>query len=495
MDTGKTHPPLIIGSGIAGLLTALQLSPHPCLVVTQGNLADASDTASAHAQGGIAAAIGRGDSPDQHAQDTVRAGAGLTDRTVAARVTAAAPEMIAALIQFGVTFDSDPDGSLRLGLEGGHGRRRIIHAADHTGAEIMRALKSAVRAAPHITVWEHTRARCLHQRGGRMSAITLQLKTETITLDVDHVVLATGGLGGLFARTTNPPSARGAGIALAARAGAQIRDLELVQFHPTALDVPTQQLPLISEAVRGEGVGLIDDTGVKILDDALATRDIVARAVWRAREAGRRVYLDTPALGSGFSSRFPAITKRCRAFGIDPNTEPIPVTAAAHYAMGGVAVDARGRTTLSGLWAVGEVAHTGLHGANRLASNSLLEAAAYARWVANDIKTLRRSDPARRAWRIEIAPSPVTLTPAPTAPKLETAELREIVSDALGVTRTAAKLRNAITQLEPHAAGDDEALVALLMCRGALQRSQSIGAHMRADTDALTQTSYGRSAS
>ncbi|HLS03855.1 MAG TPA: FAD-dependent oxidoreductase, partial [Actinomycetales bacterium] len=174
MDTGKTHPPLIIGSGIAGLLTALQLSPHPCLVVTQGNLADASDTASAHAQGGIAAAIGRGDSPDQHAQDTVRAGAGLTDRTVAARVTAAAPEMIAALIQFGVTFDSDPDGSLRLGLEGGHGRRRIIHAADHTGAEIMRALKSAVRAAPHITVWEHTRARCLHQRGGRMSAITLQ---------------------------------------------------------------------------------------------------------------------------------------------------------------------------------------------------------------------------------------------------------------------------------------------------------------------------------
>lgn len=527
---------MIVGAGIAGLLTALHLAPTPCHLITAGDFApdiqgraqDSDETpapapqhesqpacASSLAQGGIAAAIDPADSTGAHALDTIRAGAGLTDPGVAHRVTAAAPNIIETLQRFGVQFDTEPDGSLRLGLEGGHCARRIIHAADHTGAEIMRALAIAVAGAEHVTVWPQTRAHRLIVSNGTVRALAIERGGEITQIATSRVVLATGGLGGLFTHTTNPLSARGQGIALAARAGARLADLEFVQFHPTALALGTGQLPLISEAVRGEGVPLIDGAGNLILDDALATRDIVARAVWRASRSGREVFLDTPRYrrginavgGSGFSTRFPTIASRCRQAGIDPDSEPIPVRVAAHYSMGGVAVDERGRTSLRGLWAAGEVARTGLHGGNRLASNSLLEAAVYAQWIANDINrqagaSFRRElgepgglgepgELADDAWDVEVcdnaardATPKTTLrkTPATTRHEAPTlAELREIISVALGVERDDATLAWAIEKLEPHAAASDEALVGLLMARAARTRQNSVGAHWRND--------------
>src|SRR5690625_3092015 len=364
------------------------------------------DSASGLAQGGIAAALDANDSPTAHARDTIAAGAGLTDPEVAAQVTAAATEVIETLQHFGARFDKASNGALRLGLEGGHRARRIVHAADHTGAEIMRALTAAVCRAPHITVWPSTRVAGLEQTAGHITALSVQRGPARTRFATNRVVLATGGIGGLFKYTTNPPTARGQGIALAARAGARIADLELLQFHSTALALDNQQLPLISEAVRGEGVALVDGQGTPILDDALATRDIVARAVWRAGTCGRDVFLATDEYGGSFSRRFPTIAARCRRLGIDPDLQPIPVRVAAHYAMGGVVVDKCGRSSVGGLWAVGEVARTGLHGANRLASNSLLEAGAYARWVANDIKSLTTEPGNARGWKVEVFPPP-----------------------------------------------------------------------------------------
>ncbi len=468
--------PVIIGGGLAGLMTALRLAPQPVILLAKTPLAEGA--ASAWAQGGVAAAVGEGDDPALHAADTLAAGDGLSDPAVAARIAAAAPDAIARLERFGVAFDRDARGRFELGLEAAHGRRRIVHVTgDGTGAAIMRALVAAVAATPSITVIEGLEARRLLVDDRGIAGVLAAGPRSACLLPTRCIVLATGGLGGLYAHTTNPLGAIGQGVALAARAGAALADMEFVQFHPTALAVGLDPMPLVSEAVRGEGAVLVDETGSRFMAGLgraeLEPRDVVSRAVAAHIAAGHRTFLDArKALGADFARHFPGITARCRAAGIDPAIQAIPVRPAAHYHMGGVAVDAAGRSTVDGLWACGEVAASGLHGANRLASNSLLEAVVMAGFVADSIAgTKAGSLP---------APRPVALPAAP-----DTGPLRALANETLGVVRERTGLEAAVAHLQPRAfhggAAADPALVALLVATAALAREESRGGHWRAD--------------
>jgi len=362
--------PVIIGAGLAGLMTALRLAPLPVVVLAKAPLGEG--TSSGWAQGGLAAAIGADDDPGLHCADTLAAGDGLCDRDTAQRITAAAPSAIETLMRYGVRFDHR-DGRHALGLEAAHSRHRIIHAGgDSTGREIMRAVSAAVRATPSITV-VNGRARRLLMADGAIAGVLAVAAQGPMLLPTGRVVIATGGLGGLFRHTTNPSGALGEGLALAALAGATLSDMEFVQFHPTALDDGGAPLSLVSEAVRGAGAVLVNETGARFLlgtpGAELAPRDVVSRAIWGQLMLGHRCFLEARSLGDDFGRRFPRITARCLAAGIDPARHPIPVRPAAHYHMGGIAVDPGGRSTVPGLWACGEASATGLHGANRLASN------------------------------------------------------------------------------------------------------------------------------
>ncbi|MGC5615884.1 L-aspartate oxidase [Georgenia sp. Z1491] len=470
--------PVIVGAGLAGLLTALRLAPTPCLVLSAGTLG--ADSSTALAQGGIAAAVVPGDSAALHALDTLAAGAGLGQRGAIDRVTNGAAEALAYLVELGAELDRDDDGALVLGLEGAHSRHRIAHAGgDATGRELLRAATAAVRRTPSVTVLEHARAVRVVVEDGTVRRLEVVLQgDQPAFLPTDRVVLATGGIGGLFAHSTNPSSSRGQGLALAARAGAVLRDLEMVQFHPTALDVGLRPMPLVSEALRGAGARLVDASGRDLPGDPLASRDVVARRVWTHLADGGRTFLDARDL-QDVADHFPTVTAACRAAGIDPARDLLPVRPAAHYQMGGVVVDEHGRSTVPGLWAVGEVASTGLHGANRLASNSLLEAAVCSRWVAEDVAggappTLAHTTPhlGHRG-------------PAQQHPEaLDLARVRDLVSSAVGVVRygptlTAAQDRLRAAHLtDPD---DDDTLVALLLVTGALRREESRGAHHRTD--------------
>ena len=468
--------PVIIGGGLAGLMTALRLAPQPVILLAKTPLAQGA--ASAWAQGGVAAAVGEDDDPVLHAADTLAAGDGLSDPAVAARITAAAPDAIARLERFGVAFDRDAQGRFALGLEAAHGRRRIVHVTgDGTGAAIMRALVAAVAATPSITVIEGLEARRLLVDDRGIAGVLAAGPWSACLLATRCVVLATGGLGGLYAQTTNPLGAIGQGIALAARAGAVLADMEFVQFHPTALAVGLDPMPLVSEAVRGEGAVLVDETGSRFMAGLgraeLEPRDVVSRAVAAHIAAGHRTFLDArKALGADFARHFPSITARCRAAGIDPAIQPIPVRPAAHYHMGGIAVDSAGRSTVDGLWACGEVAASGLHGANRLASNSLLEAVVMAGFVADSVAGTKAGPLP--------APRPVALPAAPDA-----GPLRALASETLGVVRERTGLEAAVAHLQPLAfrggAAADAALVALLVATAALAREESRGGHWRAD--------------
>jgi len=468
--------PVIVGGGIAGLIAALRLTPQPVVLLAKTPLAHGA--ASAWAQGGVAAAIDPDDTPDLHAADTMSAGDGLSDPEVAIRVANAAPAAIADLEGYGVRFDRDHRGRFALGLEAAHARRRIVHVTgDGTGAAIMRALVEAVRGTPSITVLEGLEARRLLTDDHGIAGVLAAGPQAACMLPTRRVVLATGGLGGLYAQTTNPLGAIGQGLALAARAGAGLSDLEFVQFHPTALDVGLDPMPLISEAVRGEGAVLIDETGARFMagrgSAELEPRDVVSRAVAAHIAAGHRVFLDArQALGEGFAAHFPGIAARCRAAGLDPAHQPIPVQPAAHYHMGGVAVDEAGRTSVEGLWACGEVAATGLHGANRLASNSLLEAVVYAGFVAEGVAGTPCAPPSQ--------PRPVALPPAADA-----APLRALMGQALGAVRDRAPLSTAVERLQALAFRGgplaDPALVALMIATGALAREESRGGHWRRD--------------
>ncbi len=517
---------LIVGAGLAGLLTALHLAPRPVTILTAGALGTLSS--SAWAQGGVAAAVGPDDSTELHLADTLAAGAGLCDPAAARRIVEAGPSVIETLAHYGTRFDRDGTGALRVGLEAAHSRRRIVHATgDGAGREIVRALVAAVQAKPSITVLEGLSARRLlldpvASEGGRVCGVLAQRRGESVVLRASRVVLATGGVGGLFRHTTNPSGAYGAGIAMAALAGAALRGMEFVQFHPTALDVGRDPMPLVSEAVRGEGATLIDDSGAPVMAGFargdLEPRDVVSREVWRVLASGGNVRLDATRIPD-FAAHFPAIHAFCRTAGLDPSTQPIPVRPAAHYHMGGVAVDAHGRTSVPGLWACGEVASTGLHGANRLASNSLLEASACARFVADDLATttpctaptpdqpltpadlalptVARIVPGPRRAAADMAarrPSPQATQDdaagsAPPRPDIlapaDAATIRPLVSRALGVLRDEHGLRECVLALLPRVeaedAASDPARVALLIAVAALRRAECAGSHWRTD--------------
>ncbi|TCK31081.1 L-aspartate oxidase [Ancylobacter aquaticus] len=472
-----SHSPeniVVVGGGVAGLATALRLAPLPVTLVVASPLGN--DAATGWAQGGIAAALGADDRPDLHAIDTLSAGAGLSQPLVARRVAGAAPGAIDWLVGLGTPFDRNPNGSLALGLEAAHSRRRIVHAqGDGTGRVVLETLTRAARACPSIHVMEGWRAEeLLADAQGRIAGLAARDREgRTVTLAARAVVLATGGLGGLYGATTNPLGAVGSGLALAARAGAVLRDMEFVQFHPTAMAVGADPMPLATEALRGEGAKLFNGRGERFMTEVpgqeLAPRDVVARAIFAQIAAGESVVLD--ARMKDIERRFPGVVALCRANGLDPARAPIPVRPAAHYHMGGVRVDGSGRSSLAGLWACGEVASTGLHGANRLASNSLLEALAYAQWIATDIAGEEcRVGPARAAG-----------PPGPRSPART--EIRALMDRQVGVVRDADGLEAAAQRLGTLADRDGDALslVALAITEAALRRCESRGGHFRAD--------------
>lgn len=484
---------LIVGAGLAGLFTALKLSPRPVTVLAAAPIGDGAS--SAWAQGGIAAAVEKGDTPESHAADTVVAGAGIVDEEVALSMAREAPDRIADLLRYGVPFDRDLEGHLAVGREAAHSHRRIVHVrGDRAGKAIMEALVAAVRQTPSIRVIENHSAYELamcrtHGAGKRVAGVYARhVETgESLLVRARATVLASGGIGQLYAVTTNPPQARGQGVALAARAGAVIADPEFVQFHPTAIAGAKDPAPLVTEALRGEGAILIDQTGRRFMpaihpDAELAPRDIVARAIFREIAAGRTVYLDTrAAVGARLPEKFPTVYENCLGMGIDPVKDPIPVAPAEHYHMGGIAVDARGRSSLDGLWACGEVTSTGAHGANRLASNSLLEAIVYGARIAGDIDG--RVLPA-----VEGGIAAPTLSPAqPSSPLLVT-QLRQTMSNYVGVIRTGEGLAHALAEIAriealagPTSLFVNMATTARLIAAAAFAREESRGGHFRGD--------------
>jgi L-aspartate oxidase len=472
--------PVIVGGGVAGAVAALTLSPQPAVLIDPVPIG--REAASRWAQGGLAAAVGDDDAPHLQAEDTVMAGAGLTDPEVATWIAEEGPATVAALERFGVHFDRTASGAFSLGLEAAHSRRRILHVRDATGSAIVEALGRRILETPSVEVLTAAAVR-LVVTNGKISGVVIRQGGNTVLLPTGTVVLATGGVGGLWQSTTNPIGARGAGIVLAARAGAVLADLEFVQFHPTALAVGADPMPLISEAVRGEGAVLINADGARFMagtpGEDLAPRDVVARAVFAewAKDGGSAA-LDVRHFAPGaFAARFPTIHRVLTEYGLDPERSPIPVRPAAHYHMGGVKVDKAGRTSVAGLWAAGEVACTGLHGANRLASNSLLEAAVCGRLVAEDIAGLGAA-----------AFSQTADQPIPAARENGAiGTIRGLMDADVGVVRDQAGLEQAIaglTTLLRETAGttsEDSVTLSLLIARAAERRKENRGAHFRSD--------------
>ncbi len=485
VETGRV---IIVGAGLGGLYAALNLAPHPVLMISPEVLGQGAS--SAWAQGGIAAAMAAADSPEAHAADTVKAGAGTVDPEVAASVTAEARAHILDLTARGTPFDRDDTGEYVLSREAAHGMARVVRVrGDQAGREIMAALIAEVQHTPSVQAAEGLVAVGLEVEAGRVTGVQVAAadgSSAPILLRGSAVLLAGGGSGGLYALTTNPPRIRGQVIGMAARAGAAISDAEFVQFHPTAIDSGEDPVPLATEALRGEGATLINRDGIRFMvplhpDAELAPRDIVARAIFAETQAGRRPMLDARTV-PGLRNRFPAVYEACRRAGIDPVSQPIPVAAAAHYHMGGIDVSAEGRSSLPGLWACGEASATGLHGANRLASNGLLEALVYARRAAKDIaQGLGAPEP--------MAAVSLTLPPGGQNPhEALIRDLRQVMTTDVGVIRDAQGLQAAlirIAALEAQAKCNPSFLnmtaTATLIAAAALLRQESRGAHCRRD--------------
>jgi L-aspartate oxidase len=487
---------LIIGSGIAGLRAAVELAgAGSVLILTK---AEPREGNTGYAQGGIAAAVGADDSPDLHAADTIAAGDGLCDERAVEVLVGDGPRYVRELMEWGAAFDLDADGRPELAIEGAHSARRVLHAHDATGREIARVLWQKVSGLPGVTTFAHARAVDLvvHPESGCVGAEFLLEDGRTDVATAGAILLATGGAGQVFSDTTNPPVATGDGVAMAFRAGARVVDLEFVQFHPTALRVEGQPRFLLSEALRGEGARLINATGEPFMrryDPAgdLAPRDRVARAIERERErTGRPVSLSLAHLDAAFvHRRFPLLAEACARAGLDLARDPIPVGPAAHYVMGGVETDVDGATSVPGLYAAGEVACTGVHGANRLASNSLLEGLVFGARAGHAM--------ARLARRREMSPPIVAARTAERAADDGelTREIQALMWRHVGLFRDAAGLQTALEVLERQwsARGalrpatidgcrtSSILTVARLIARAALRRTESRGGHFRAD--------------
>ena len=479
---------LVVGSGVAGLQTAWRASQHgEVLLLTKRTL---FDSATAYAQGGIAAALGAGDSPSLHRRDTLAAGAALCDAAAVRVLVEEGPDRVRELQTAGADFDIGPGGQLVLGREAAHSASRIVHAhGDQTGAEVARTLIERVRESRKIRVLEKTRVLDLIVSRGAVLGVRATVKGHPTEIVADATVLATGGCGQVYRHTTNPVVATGDGFAIAHRAGATLADMEFVQFHPTALDTPENPLQLISEAVRGEGALLVNDRGDRFMatkhpDAELAPRDIVARAIFREQRAGHRVFLDARKIGRVFARRFPGIDAICKARGIDPRRDLIPVTPAAHYMMGGVVTDLYGQASLRRLYAAGELSRTGVHGANRLASNSLLEGLVFAERVAMRLEAVPalRHLPRKTRWSVPVLHDR-------GAAQVAADLVRMIMWQYAGIVRSAAGLKSALATLGdierrlPPGATEEANLIqtASLIARAALQRKESRGGHYRSD--------------
>ena len=479
---------LVIGSGVAGLHTAWRAAAHgDVLILTKRTL---HDSATSYAQGGIAAALGAGDSPELHRRDTLAAGAALCDREAVEVLVEEGPARVRELQLAGAAFDLGSDGKLKLGREAAHSRRRIVHAhGDRTGAEVARTLIDRVRSTRAVSVLEHARVLDLIVENGRCAGARASVLGQAVEIRADATVLATGGCGQIYRHTTNPIVATGDGFAIAHRAAVVLSDMEFVQFHPTALDTPENPLALISEAVRGEGATLVNADGDRFMVARhklaeLAPRDIVAREIFRERQRTGAVYLDARQIAAGFVERFPGIFALCQHRGIDPRRDLIPVTPAAHYMMGGVVTDLGGHSSLSHLYACGEVACTGVHGANRLASNSLLEGLVFAERVARDLASVPRSAVPRKRAAWDVPP----LSDRGAA-QVSADSIRKLMSDHAAIDRNARGLRKCVAALNHLHERLDEGMTeernicetARLVAAAALARRESRGGHYRSD--------------
>ncbi len=483
---------VIVGGGLAGLFCALKMAPRPVTVLTAASLGRGAS--SAWAQAGIAAAVSEGDTVESHVADTLVAGAGIVDERIARLMAGEAANRIHDLLEFGVPFDRDLEGRLATSREAAHSQSRIVGVrGDMAGKSIMQALITAVRATPSIRVLEGYVVQDIRTEGRYVSGIVARDDAgrgrNKMFLPTRAVVMAAGGVGHLYAVTTNPAEARGGGIGMAARAGAMLADMEFVQFHPTAIDVGKDPAPLATEALRGHGAHLVNDAGERFMlaihpDAELAPRDVVARGIFSQIKAGEGAWLDCrKAVGATFAEEFPTVYASCMEAGINPVTDLIPVVPAAHYFMGGVLTDANGRTSLDGLWACGEVTSTGAHGANRLASNSLLEAVVFAARIAEDIQGLLPA-PRLQEW----SASSLSLDEErPLEDSEAMTKLRAIMSAEFGVVRTGEGMMEGlrgIVELEKgnHYQRFENSLVsAKMIAVSAIVRHESRGGHYRLD--------------
>ena len=496
MDVGADF--LVIGSGIAGLRAALSLADAGDVVIL--TKADPRESNTGYAQGGIAAAMGADDSPELHAQDTIAAGDGLCLPAAVDVLVREGPRYVRELINWGAAFDREPDGTPALGREAAHSVRRVLHARDATGREISRLLWARVSADHRIRVVDDARATGLIINAGGCGGALFSGSGGEGRATAGRTLLATGGGGQIFRETTNPAIATGDGIAMAALAGARVADLEFVQFHPTVMNVEGSPRFLLSEALRGEGARLINQAGEPFMEryehaGDLASRDLVSRAIVReAERTGGPVYLSMAHLDAEFiRRRFPTITRACAAAGLDLGRDPIPVSPAAHYVMGGVETDLDGRTSIAGLFAAGEVACTGVHGANRLASNSLLEGLVFGARAAGAMRAAPHAAELPAA-SVSQASLPGQATSAPPS----AFEARDLMWRHVGVVRTQESLERAVKQLQAWAgavgggrgaAGADPesrrvssiVIAGYLIARAALRREESRGAHFRTD--------------
>jgi len=496
-DSIYTPDVVVVGGGVAGLTVALNIAPRKVCVITKNSLG--VNTSSSWAQGGIAASISEEDSNENHINDTLNTAKGLADKSVVKMVINESVNVVNDLENIGVKFDKNEDGSFNLGLEAAHSHRRILRSkGDSSGIEIMRGLIEEVKRSDHITVLENVSIDRIISEENQIYGVIGRFTEENIpnhhvVIQCPEVVLATGGLGGIFSNTTNPRTSFGEGIALAAQAGAILTDMEFVQFHPTGIDFGLDPTPLATEAIRGEGAYLVNQNDERFMlnqhpDIELAPRDLIAQNIFNQTEKGNSVFLDCRHMSQNFETRFPQVYNYCKKANLDPRKDLIPVIPVAHYHIGGVKTDLCGRSSIEGLWCCGEVASTGIHGANRLASNSLLESLVFGKIVANQINQKN----------MKVIDAPITSkliktykekTKSKIRAKKYIWQLRSSMMRNLGIVRNKKSIIRGlfdILKIERESNGlsaklNDMILVSKFIILGAYKREESRGCHLRSD--------------